>query len=146
MQNNTPKRPAITKELALKALEGKCIGLPFTAEEFVEEWSPWKDSYEIAKSLDRAHCCDLSRDDLDHIDDMAGYIDDYHRETVNRWFADNNIQPPYLVGSRLKEGLITGIYEYQPAYYCVKEHGCTNPTRSLLIKFEDAVLAEGGAA
>jgi hypothetical protein len=143
MPNNTPKRPAITSELVLKALAGKCVGFSFTAEQFVSQYSRFKDSYEIARDMDRRYSCDLSREDLDDIDDMIGHVDNYHREVVKQWFAENDIQPPYAIGSTLTRGLITGIYEYEPATYLVKEPGCTNPTRSLLIKFEDAVLAEG---
>jgi succinate-semialdehyde dehydrogenase/glutarate-semialdehyde dehydrogenase len=44
-------------------------------------------------------------------------------------------------GMGIKEGVIEGIYEHQPAYYRVKENGCTQDKRWLLIRFEDAVAA-----
>lgn len=141
MPNNTPKRPARTEELVLEAIEGKCIGMPFTAEQFAEQYSNWKDSYEIARDLDKYHHCDLTRDALDLIDDMIGLVDKHHHLAVKKWFVDNDIKPPYPVGTQLTKGLITGICNHSTAYYLVKEPGCTNPNRSLLVRFEDAVLA-----
>lgn len=146
MSNNTPKRPSVTQELVLKAIEGKCIGMPFSAEQFAEQFDVYKDSYEIARDLDRRHYLDLTCDHLDLIDDLIGFVSEYHRAAVKQWFEDNNIQPPYPIGTVLNKGIITGIDTYTPAQYLVKENGCNNPNRWLIIKFEDAVLAGEVAA
>lgn len=141
MSNNIPKRPSITEEMVLNAIDGKCIGMPFSAEQFAEQFAEYKDSYEIARDLDRRYYLDLARDDLDLIDDLIGFVNEFHRKAVKQWFEDNNIQPPHPIGARLTKGIITGIDTYEPARYLVKENGCTNPNRHLLINFEDAALA-----
>ncbi|MOA62056.1 hypothetical protein D3C78_1873540 [compost metagenome] len=60
---------------------------------------------------------------------------------MKAWAEEHSPQPPLPIGARIKQGVITGIYDYEPATYRVKEDGCTNDSRSLLIKFENAVAA-----
>lgn len=68
-------------------------------------------------------------------------------QAIKAWAKEHEPQPPLPIATRIKQGVIVGIYDYDPASYRVKEDGCTNDSRSLLIKFEDAAAAcPSGAA
>lgn len=60
------------------------------------------------------------------------------RAERKKWVLDNNIQPPHAIGTRITRGVIAGVSQHDPAAYLVKEDGCTNPHRHLLVNFEDA--------
>ena len=144
---NTP-RPTITDEMILEAamkVVPQVIGrnaapedIANAAESIVRVYNYPMDGYELAKELDSREYWDIKRDDVDQLDAMDTIVDRALREAEKAWFAATPVEPPFPVGTRITCGVIAGIYEYQPAYYRVKEDGCQNPTRFLLVKFENA--------
>ena len=64
-----------------------------------------------------------------------------HRKAEKKWVDENNIQPPLPIGTRIKQGVIHSVCDYSAAKYRVKEDGCAQDGRFLLIRFEDAVAA-----
>jgi len=133
-------RPRVTKEMILEAAKQVAKNLDDAdAETIAKAYSHPMDGYELAKELDRMYCWDITMSDVEELDGMNSIVGDLHREAEDRWFKDNNIQPPLPIGTRIKNGVIEGICQYSAARYLVKENGCTQKGRFLLIRFEDAV-------
>ena len=139
--NKYPPRPKTTREIILKiaADVARKLGESADAVEDIADayMSYGPDGFSIAKELDRDGW-DLSAGDIETLDRMQWDVSRTVTELEKAWVEENNIQPPLEIGTEIKEGVIAGIYEHQPTYYLVKEHGCTNDSRHLLIKFEDA--------
>jgi hypothetical protein len=139
---NIPPRPVADKAMILAActiVAEKMDGAD--AETIAQHYRRHMDGFELAKELDRHTHWDTTRDDMESLDEVDYLVDKAEREAVKAWAAAHNPQPPLPIGTRITRGVITGIYEHDPATYKVKEAGCTDPTRSLLIKFEHAVAA-----
>lgn len=136
--NTTPRRPKLSQLQIAEAVKNHLDELGFSAKEFAEEYRDWFDSYELAKALDDNCSAGLCRNDIDQIEELQAIVEDAEKQLVKKWFEENNIQPPYPIGTRLKKGVIDGIYEYSPGYYTVQEDGCTDPNQRLLVRFEDA--------
>lgn len=135
------KRPTITKELITEAAYVVAAKVDGDAETLASHYRHPMDGYELARELDRYCGWDLTMSDVEELDCMSGIVSQLHREAEKKWAAAFPMEPPLPVGSEIKEGVIAGIYEHQPAYYRVKENGCTQNGRFLLIRFEDAVAA-----
>lgn len=139
--NKYPPRPKATREVILKIAADVALELGESAdcaEDIADAYAHCgPDGFRIAKELDR-HGWDLSAGDIETLDEMQWDVSSAVTELEKAWATENNIQPPLGIGTEIKEGVITGIYEHRPAYYMVKKHGCTNDGRYLLIKFEDA--------
>lgn len=133
------KRPQITFEMKLEAARQVATKLDGAdAETIAKTWQPHMDGYELARELDKNYYWDLTRDEMEQLDDMGEIVNDLLSEAEKQWFEENNIQPPLPIGTRIKEGVIAGIDKYGVARYLVKENGCIDPNRHLLIKFEAA--------
>ena len=136
------KRPTITQEMILEAAKKVAANLDGAdAETIAEHYRHPMDGYQLAKELDRYAYWDLTMSDVEELDCMSSIVSDLHRKAEKAWGEAYPVQPPLPVGAAIKEGVIEGIYEHQPAYYRVKENGCTQDKRWLLIRFEDAVAA-----
>jgi len=135
------KRPVATKEMILDAAMEVAVKIDADAATIAQYYHPGMDGYELAKELDKYAYWDTSRAEMEALDDMDFLVDQKVRAAVKEWATSNDIQPPLPVGTRIKEGVITGIDDYSPATYRVKENGCTNDSRSRLIRYEDAVSA-----
>ena len=106
-----------------------------------EHFDPPMDGFELALAL-RQDRVDVSRDEACDLDE----IDSHYIKMLSRaeliWGATTNPTPEFKVGDRLKEGVITGLYEYEPARYLVKADGQNDEetgNRRQIIKFEDAI-------
>lgn len=146
--NKYPPRPKATLEIVLKIAADVARELGWSADGTEDIAYAYMDcgpdGFRMAKELD-FNGWDLSACDIETLDDMHGDVCRAVTELEKVWVKENNIQPPLRIGAVIKEGVITGIYGHQPAYYLVKEHGCTNDNRRLLVKFEDAQEREGEA-
>ena len=136
------KRPVVTDEMIRHAAEIVAPKVQGNVDDLADTYSHSMDGYDLAKQLERECFWDVSRDQMEQLDEMECIVDDLYRSAEKAWFEDNDIQPPFPVGTKIKEGVIKGIYEYMPAYYQVKKYGCTDEGTHLLIKFEDAVPVE----
>lgn len=135
------KRPTATNEMILEAATVVAAKIDADAATIAQYYRVGMDGYELAKELDKYAYWDTSREDMEALDEVDFIVDRLVSQAIKDWAATNDIQPPLPVGTRIKEGVITGIYDYSPATYRVKENGCTNDSRSRLIRFEDAVAA-----
>lgn len=100
------------------------------------------DGYDLAMKLNMYEGFDVSREEMETLDEVESYVRHSLKEAEKAWFETYDIQPPYPIGTRIKQGVIAGISDYDVATYEVKENGCTQDGRYLLIKFESAVALE----
>ncbi|SDS33417.1 hypothetical protein [Pseudomonas sp. bs2935] len=136
-----PPRPKADKAMILAACTVVAEKLNADAETMAQHYRRGMDGFDLAKELDKYAYWDTTRDDMEALDEVDYLVDRAEDLAVKAWAEEFNPEPPLPIGTRVKQGVITRIYEHAPATYCVKEDGCTNDTRSLLIKFEDAVAA-----
>ena len=145
-----PSRPTATPEIIAEAAKkvAKSMGadprdLAEWAEGIAEAYSNGNrvDGFEIAKVLD-AQGWNLDANDVTELNDLHDHVKMAVDRLCKAWVEENDIQPPFEAGTAIKQGVIAGVYGHKPAYYMVKEHGCTNDNRHLLVKFEDAKPVE----
>lgn len=139
--NNIPPRPRADKAMILAACTVVAEKISGDAETIAQHYRRHMDGFELAKKLDKYASWDTTRDDMEALDEIDYLVDRAEELAVKAWAEEFKPEPPLPIGTRVKQGVITRIYEHSPATYCIKEDGCTNDTRSLLIKFEDAVAA-----
>ena len=135
-------RPKITKEMVLEAAKGIAENIGGDAETIARHYRHPMDGYELARELDPYEGLDLTMQDVMELDNLSGIVSDLHRKAEKKWVEENNIQPPLPIGTRITQGVIDSVFEYSAATYRVKENGCTQKGRFLLIRFEDAVAVE----
>lgn len=135
-------RPQITPEMILEAAKQLHGFEPDDAETISKYYYYGQDGYQLARQLDRRACWDLSMPEVQELDQLSSIVDHLLQVSERQWVADNNIQPTLLVGTRIKQGIITGVCPYAAARYQVKEDGETNPGHFLLVKFEDAEVVD----
>lgn len=136
------KRPVITTELILDTAKEFAARQSWTDEQaadLADVYSRHDDGYQLAKKLESTHCWDISVEGVETLDCFDNDVRSRHREVCAEWAKSNNIQPPHPIGTVTTRGEITGVSEYEPATYLIKEHGETNDSRRLLVKFEDAI-------
>ncbi len=144
---STP-RPTVTDEMiraAIMKIAPKLVGYTNPTEDDLESvadsvarvYHRYMDGFEIAKELDRYEGWDTTRQEMEELDAVDMEVDRAHRAAEKQWGIDNPMTPPLPIGAKTSRGVIASIYEHQPAYYCIKETGCTDPGRHLLMKFED---------
>lgn len=135
-------RPTITKEMITEAAKQIAEKIEFgDADDITEHYRHHMDGYELAKDLEMYAGWDLTMRDVEELDGMSSIVDKLYREAEQKWYKENDIQPPLSVGTKITKGVIEGIDEHSAARYLVKETGCTKQNRWLLVKFEDAVAA-----
>lgn len=138
----TPPRPKVTKDMiveaATKILNANRINE--CADDVGSEYRHGIDPYELAKKLENS--CGWSVDSwvVEALGSLHFEIDSLHKSACENWVSQYNIRPSLENGTEIQQGVIDGVYQYSPAYYRVKEHGCTKDGRFLLVKFEDAVV------
>jgi len=132
-------RPEVSKETILEAAKEVAIDVQGNADDIAECYHDHIDGYELAKKLENDCCWDISVDMIDSLDCMHSVVESKHDKILKQWIVDENIAPPFKNETEIKEGIIKGVCEYKPAYFMVKENGCDNPSRHLLIKFENAI-------
>ena len=137
------ERPKVTKEMVLEAASKIAERIDGDVETIAEYYEHPMDGYQLAKELDRNAYWDLTMSDVEELDCMSSLVERLHSEAEKKWFAENSIQPPLPVGTAIKQGVIVDIYKHAAARYIVKENGCHQDGRFLLVKFEDAVAAGG---
>ncbi len=140
---NIPSRPRADKAMILAACTEVAEKLDGAdAETIAQYYCRGMDGFQLAKELDKSAYWDTTRDDMETLDEVDYLVDKAERAAIKEWAATYNPQPQFPIGARIEQGVITGIADdYSPATYLVKENGCTNDSRSLLIKFENAKLA-----
>ena len=135
------ERPSVSKETILTAARkiANRVNGDGCAEDIANCYHDYIDGYELAKKLENEHCWDIDMCMIDDLDCMHSEVDSAHGKILKQWVIDDNITPPFKNETKIKQGVIKGVYEYGSAIFKVKEYGCNVETRHLLIKFEDAV-------
>lgn len=133
-----PPRPEADKAMILAAATVVAGKLGVDPHAIANHYRRNMDGFELAKELDKYANWDATREDVVALDEVNDLVDQAERAAIQAWAEEHNPQPPFPIGTRITEGVITGLYEYDAATYRVKEDGCTNATRSRLIKFENA--------
>jgi hypothetical protein len=117
-----------------------------SATDIAKHWRPGMDGYELAKDLENHEGWCINSQDVEELDSIDSVIRSAKTAARKDWAKAWNIQPPHPVGAKVKtsrgNGVIAGVCEYEGATYLIKEDGCKQEGRHMLIKFEDVVLVE----
>lgn len=135
----TPPRPRVTRNMIMEAVLPIAKSIGADAETIANAYTHPMDGFELAMELSKNYYFDLTRDDMELLDDIEFDVREQLEAAEKSWVADNNIQPPLPIGTRITRGVITGICQHSAACYLVKENGCTQEGRSLIVRFEDAI-------
>ncbi|MBE8578696.1 hypothetical protein [Vibrio sp. OPT18] len=104
-------------------------------------WSDGCDEYELAKGFEGDYW-EVNYDFVGKLENVCGYVNAALKAVIDEWANSNDIVPPFEIGTKLEEGVITGISQYDPASYRVLVYGePKSSTTRRLVKFEDAKLA-----
>jgi len=141
--NYAVKRPEVTEEMVSNAADKVAvtmIGNPAMAEQITKLWSWGMDGYELAKLLEEVGF-EMNALTVSLLDSVSYEVEKCHEEACWAWVRENNILPSLPPGTVTTKGTIAGIALDMPAYYLVKEPGCQQSERFLLLPYEDAVAA-----
>ena len=147
---STPQRPKITKEMITVAAQefGKRHG--WSEQEIADIvlcfQPPFMDGYDLAKELGCRCLWDIDAAIVDDLDGLGMNVSALLRKACIDWARDNDIQPPFPVGTTISRGEITGIYQHDGACYEVRAPGETEPSRRYIVRFEEACLPPGSKA
>lgn len=112
------------------------------ADDIANEWYSGMDGYQLAKDLDTGCGWSITAQDVEDLDNIDSVVRDAEEQARKAWVAEWDVKPPLPVGTQITQGQIIRISEYNAARYEVKERGCTQEHRFLLVKFEDAKPTE----
>jgi hypothetical protein len=111
------------------------------ASDIAKHWRPGVDGYELAKDLENHEGWCINAQDVEELDSIDSVIRRIKTAARKEWAKAWNIQPPHPVGAKVKtprgKGVIAGVYEHEGATYLIKEDGCKQEGRHMLIKFEE---------
>jgi hypothetical protein len=145
-------RPKVTPELIATVAAAFCSSAGWDAsqaDDLARAYRNGMDGYELAKSLDNYHGWMPTADDVETLDCFGSEVREAHRQACIAWARDNNIRPPLPIGTMTTRGEITGVSDSDGATYLIRENGCTQEGRRMLVRFEDAravEVADVGAA
>lgn len=142
-----PKRPRATDAMRLEAatvIEAR-LGSRYQgiATDLATIDGEWMDGYEICKELESNFYYDGDLMLAQELDCYGSEIRKLREDAEKAWADEHNIQPPYPIGTRIREGVITGVYSHGAAKYLV-DYG--KPGSQRIISFEDATPVEEPAA
>ncbi|MGP5563774.1 hypothetical protein [Vreelandella alkaliphila] len=141
MQTNIPPRPTVTDKMIEQAAETVAAKVDISSEDIIDVYRHRMDGFELAMELNKNYV-DVDRNDMDALDDMERLVSEELTKAEKEWFTANNIQPPYPIGTRVKEGVIEHIDTHLVAHYLVRKWDTPPEVKSWrVIKFEDAVPA-----
>jgi len=135
---NNIVRPRVTQEIINAAAAAFSKNYPeFEANDISRTYVHPMDGYELAKELETYRNWGIDFDVCDTLNGFQNYVEYEHLKICKVWAE--TIEPPFPIGARIKEGVITGIYEHTPAAYIVQVDGEPETTKRI-IKFELAEL------
>lgn len=119
-----PPRPVVTEDIIREAALDIANRLSGDVDDIVDAYQHPMDGYELGKALERESCWDIQRDDIDVLDEVGMNARRLLKEQEADWVRDNNIQPPYPVGTRVQTphrgtGVIDAIDDYSPGCFLV---------------------------
>lgn len=144
MKEVIPSRPSLSKEIIEQAVnkvisENKSIFHDiddYGIEDIVEKYHYGMDGYEIAKKLDD-NGWEMNLEIANALDEIGYNVKSILSELEWEWQKEYNIQQQFEIGTKIKEGVISGISQYHAACYEVRHN--ENPNSFKIIKFENAI-------
>lgn len=146
----TPPPPAFDKEDLIKALvehiekNGLWSDTPAeeSAADIAKHWRDGIDGYELSKNLDPYEGWFIDAEIVEELDGLESVISKAKLDARKVWANAWDIQPPYPIGTHVTTmrggGVIACVCDYHAAAYLVKEDGCKQEGRHMVINFEDA--------
>lgn len=153
-----PPRPELTDEMRYAAAlefarDNPTVQVGIQAKQIAKEIAAcdvdcWTNAYELAKELESYHDWDVGADTVATLDNYDIYLRKHLKAAEKQWAEDNNIQPPFPIGTVVqfygrRTGEITSISKYDAAAYEIKEEGKPENYRAI-VKFENCLLPEKG--
>ena len=138
----TPPRPKLDRAGIAEAVKELAEQLEIEADDIAEHFRIHDDGYELAKNLERHGYYDLDLNAANELDTVASLVADKEKELQELWVKAYDVQPLHPNGTRIMQGVIDSVCDHSPATYRVKQTGCTQDGRFLLIKFENAFLVD----
>lgn len=138
------ERPKVTQEMIAQAAQQLAKEYGWNASQVADvarHWCSHMNGYELAKDLDMLCGWTIEVSDVEALDCMDHEVREIHRAACLAWAKEHNIQPPLPIGTMTTRGEITGISTHDAASYLIREHGETNESRRLIVRFEDACAA-----
>lgn len=138
------ERPKVTQEMITQAAQKLAAENGLDAEQVADVAKHWRNhmnGYQLAKDLENYCGWDISVEDVDALDCIGSEVRELHRQACISWAKEHGIQPPLPIGAMTTRGEITGVSQYDVACYLIREHGETNESRRLVVRFEDARAA-----
>jgi hypothetical protein len=136
-------RPEITESLILEVAKKLNQGIYFNnqcPEHIAKHYDLGRDDgFSLIDKLKTHEEWEVSTDLIIELQKLFWMTLKYHRALEENWFEENNIQPPYPVGTRTKQGTITAISEKVPAKYVMDNN------KYRLCKFEHVELFDEDA-
>lgn len=139
------QRPKVTLEMITQAAQKLATENGWDAEQVADvakHWRSYMDGYELAKELDSYCSWVIVTADVEALECMGSEVSEIHRQACLKWAVENEIKPPLPIGTMTTKGEIVDIYRHNAACYLIREHGETNDSRRLIVKFEDAKAAQ----
>ena len=154
MENNTPKRPKLSKQAILIAANQTAANVINTtshntldlnqlSETIVRHWRWGMDAYQLAKKLEAYSRYRPDMEMLCALQVMNRNVDALYQDQLEKWLNTQDISPPFPNGTEIKEGIIDRVDLQGIARYLIKQHDCKEPHTYLLKNFEDAVWVSG---
>ncbi len=148
MQNNTPKRPLVSKQAIFMAAKQTAenvinttrhcnLDLNELVDAIVLHWRYGMDAYQLAKKLDSY---DRYRPDMEMLcalEAMSRNVDALYYNQLASWLNIQGINPPFPNGTEVKEGIIDSVDQYGIARYMIRQYDCNKSNTYLLKNFED---------
>jgi hypothetical protein len=135
------ERPQVTRDMIAQAARSLATSNGWDdrqVQDVVKHWRSHMDGYALAKELDTYCGWVIDTSDVEALDGLSSDVREIHRRACISWAREQKIQPPLPIGTMTTKGQITGISEYDGACYLIREHGETNESRRLVVRFEDA--------
>ena len=138
----TPPRPKLDRAGIAEAVKELAEQLDIAPDDIAEHFRIHDDGYELAKNLERHGYYDLDLNAANELDSVSSIVREKEMELQKLWVKAYDVQPPLPNGAQILQGVIDSVCDHEPATYRVKQTGCTQDGRYLLIKFENAFLVD----
>lgn len=139
----TLKRPSITNEMTFAAAKviAARIGQDgrIDAEKISRCYVHPADGEKLASELELRFGLNLSVKIVAELNNMSLEVENLRREAESRWAKENGMPLSLPIGTQIASGVIAGVSAFSGATYLVKENGCKQKGRFLMVRFEDAV-------
>lgn len=135
------KRPTINQDIVSSAvcIVAEKIGMDW--ESIFSEYDYPMDGFELMKALESSGY-DIRREDMEAMDEIDDLCEKRLKEAEYKWFEENEIKPPFDIGTLIQHGVIVGICEHKAGAYLVKPYDTFFENHFRVINFEDASITD----